>query len=91
MNLLQVLKSGLKIINADKLWALGFTGQGRMVMNIDTGVHLNHPALSLNGEAITAHHGIMHGLILFLLPAPLLLIAELMELIQWVNDRNGSR
>jgi subtilisin family serine protease len=39
-------EAGLKIINADKLWKMGFTGQGRMVMNIDTGVHLAHPALS---------------------------------------------
>jgi subtilisin family serine protease len=39
-------ESGLKIINADKLWNLGYTGQGRLVMNIDTGVHLPHPALS---------------------------------------------
>ncbi|NWF51173.1 MAG: S8 family serine peptidase [Ignavibacteriaceae bacterium] len=39
------LEPGIKIINADKLWALGITGAGRIVMNIDTGVQLSHPAL----------------------------------------------
>jgi subtilisin family serine protease len=37
---------GLKAINAHKLWALGYTGAGRIVMGIDTGVDGNHPALS---------------------------------------------
>ncbi len=36
---------GLKIINAHKLWALGFTGSGRLVMNIDTGVEGMNVAL----------------------------------------------
>ena len=35
----------LKVINADKLWALGITGKGRIVMNNDTGVDGLHPAL----------------------------------------------
>lgn len=37
---------GLKVINADKLWKLGITGEGRLVMNIDTGVEGSHPALN---------------------------------------------
>ncbi|MFN0157539.1 MAG: S8/S53 family peptidase [Bacteroidota bacterium] len=37
---------GLRAINAHKLWRLGITGKGRLVMNIDTGVNGNHPALS---------------------------------------------
>ncbi len=37
---------GLKVINADKLWKLGITGSGRLVMNIDTGVEGSHPALN---------------------------------------------
>lgn len=37
---------GLKIINADKLWKLGITGAGRLVMNMDTGVDGMHPALA---------------------------------------------
>lgn len=40
------VEPGLKIINADKLWALGITGLGRIVMNIDTGVDPTHPALN---------------------------------------------
>lgn len=39
------VEPGLRIINAHLLWAQGITGQGRLVMGIDTGVHLNHPAL----------------------------------------------
>jgi hypothetical protein len=42
---IQGSESGLKIINADKLWKLGYTGQGRLIMNIDTGVDLVNPAL----------------------------------------------
>ncbi|RMG61521.1 MAG: choice-of-anchor D domain-containing protein, partial [Calditrichaeota bacterium] len=37
---------GLKVINAHKLWARGYTGQGTIVMNIDTGVDGTHPALA---------------------------------------------
>ncbi|MFH1198093.1 MAG: S8 family serine peptidase [bacterium] len=40
------VEPGLKIINADKLWALGITGNGRIVMGMDTGVDGNHPALN---------------------------------------------
>jgi subtilisin family serine protease len=39
------VESGIKIINAHLLWAIGITGQGRLVMGIDTGVQLQHPAL----------------------------------------------
>lgn len=37
---------GLRVINANKVWQLGFTGTGRLVMNDDTGVDGNHPALN---------------------------------------------
>ena len=37
---------GLKIVNADKLWALGITGQGRLLMGMDTGVRHTHVALN---------------------------------------------
>ncbi len=37
---------GLNIIKANQLWALGYTGAGRLVMHIDTGVNINHAALS---------------------------------------------
>jgi subtilisin family serine protease len=36
---------GLRRINAHRLWALGYTGAGSLVMNIDTGVFGTHPAL----------------------------------------------
>lgn len=37
---------GISIINAHKLWQMGITGAGRILMNIDTGVDVTHPALS---------------------------------------------
>ncbi len=40
------VEPGLKIINADKLWKIGITGQGRLIMGIDTGVDVTHPSLS---------------------------------------------
>jgi hypothetical protein len=39
-------ETGLKAIKADELWKRGFTGAGRMVMNIDGGVAGTHAALS---------------------------------------------
>ncbi|MDP2363688.1 MAG: S8 family serine peptidase, partial [Ignavibacteria bacterium] len=43
---IESVEPGVRIINAHLLWAQGITGQGRIVMGIDTGVHLNHPALN---------------------------------------------
>ena len=40
------VEPGVKIINADKLWKLGITGQGRLLMSIDTGVDYTHPQLN---------------------------------------------
>lgn len=37
---------GLRAIGADQMWAAGYTGTGRLVANIDTGIDVNHPALS---------------------------------------------
>ncbi len=37
---------GLKAINAHKMWQAGYTGAGTIVMNIDTGVDGNHPAIN---------------------------------------------
>jgi hypothetical protein len=42
----QTAEIGLKVVKANKLWEAGFTGQGRLVMNIDTGVDVYHPALN---------------------------------------------
>lgn len=40
------VEPGVRIINAHKLWEIGITGQGRLVMGVDTGVHPNHPAIN---------------------------------------------
>ncbi len=44
-NLITSHEIGLDRINAPAAWAQGWTGAGRVVMNIDTGVDGNHPAL----------------------------------------------
>ncbi|MCO6474238.1 MAG: S8 family serine peptidase, partial [Melioribacteraceae bacterium] len=43
---IESVETGIKVINAHLLWEMGITGQGRIVMGIDTGVDVNHPALS---------------------------------------------
>jgi len=40
------IEPGIAAINAPAMWKAGFTGNGVIVMNIDTGVDANHPALS---------------------------------------------
>ncbi len=42
----QSAEPGLRVIHADKLWGLGYTGAGRLVMNIDTGVEGNNQSLN---------------------------------------------
>jgi len=37
-------ETGLKVVGADKVWKLGITGAGSIVMGIDTGVEGTHPA-----------------------------------------------
>jgi len=43
---IEASETGLKVIKANKLWEVGITGQGRLVMNIDTGVDVTHIALN---------------------------------------------
>ncbi|UCE66820.1 MAG: S8 family serine peptidase, partial [Candidatus Zixiibacteriota bacterium] len=45
-NIIESVEIGLERINAPAAWAMGWTGAGRVVMNIDTGVDGNHPALA---------------------------------------------
>ncbi|UCC78830.1 MAG: S8 family serine peptidase [Candidatus Zixiibacteriota bacterium] len=40
------VENGLRAIKADLVWDMGFTGAGRLVNNLDTGVDGNHPALN---------------------------------------------
>ncbi|MBD3169965.1 MAG: S8 family serine peptidase [candidate division Zixibacteria bacterium] len=42
---IQNVEIGVEVIRAPEVWALGITGSGRLVANIDTGVDGNHPAL----------------------------------------------
>ena len=40
------VENGLIAINAPSMWALGYTGKGRLAYNYDTGVWPNHPAFN---------------------------------------------
>ncbi|MFT5020076.1 MAG: subtilisin family serine protease [Polaribacter sp.] len=40
------IESGLTAINAPAMWALGYTGRGRIVYDYDTGVWPTHPAFA---------------------------------------------
>jgi hypothetical protein len=44
--LITTRSQGLDVINAPAVWAMGYTGAGRLVSNIDTGVSGSHPAFS---------------------------------------------
>lgn len=43
---MDTLPSALKVIGADSMWALGYTGEGTLVGSLDTGIDGDHPALS---------------------------------------------
>lgn len=42
------VEPGIKAINAHALWAMGYTGRGRLGHNVDTGVWPTHPAITTN-------------------------------------------
>lgn len=42
------IEPGLAAINAPALWAMGYTGRGRLGHSVDTGVWPDHPAISEN-------------------------------------------
>ncbi len=46
---------GLDVMNAPAVWAMGYTGAGRLVSNIDTGVDGSHPALSPSWRGNNGH------------------------------------
>lgn len=43
---------GLKAINADKLWALGYSGYGRIAYVADTGIDPTHPAFANKARSL---------------------------------------
>lgn len=43
---INTVETGLKVIKADVLWKLGITGEGAVVMNVDSGVDGVHPAFN---------------------------------------------
>jgi len=54
----------LSAIGAREAWGMGYTGEGRLVCNFDTGVDGDHPAFSQTGGAIMGaclpHPGLIH-------------------------------
>lgn len=52
-------EASLDIINADKLWRLGYTGNGRKAFIIDTGTDPTHPALSRSFVGV--YEGVSNG------------------------------
>ncbi len=49
-----IAETGLIAIKAPELWAMGYTGYGRIAMGADTGIDPNHPAIAQNWRALTA-------------------------------------
>jgi subtilisin family serine protease len=49
----RAVESGISAIKAPQAWALGFTGAGRLIANMDTGVDGNHEALSSRWRGLT--------------------------------------
>lgn len=49
------VERGVKAVRADSMWAHGYTGEGRLVMNIDTGVDGSHPALNHSWRGNNGH------------------------------------
>ncbi len=47
------LPPNLPAIGADEMWALGYTGQGRLVCSFDSGVEGTHPALASTWRGLT--------------------------------------
>jgi len=45
-SLIAAVEIGLQRIHAPEVWAMGITGEGRLVSHLDTGVDGNHPALN---------------------------------------------
>jgi serine protease AprX len=44
--IITVVETGVEAVRAPEVWAMGYTGAGVLVANMDTGVDGNHPALA---------------------------------------------
>jgi len=53
--LITTVESGVRAVKADSMWMMGYTGTGRLVCNIDTGVYGAHPALSHSWRGNNGH------------------------------------
>jgi subtilisin family serine protease len=54
------VENGLKAIGADSCWAIGITGDGRLVSSLDTGVDGNHVALAARWRGVADSRYIGH-------------------------------
>ncbi len=62
------IENGLLAINAPAMWALGYTGRGRLAYNYDTGVWPTHPAF--NERFIGNHYPMSQSWLGFFNPDP---------------------
>src|SRR5690606_3235319 len=56
----QAVEWGLDFINAPEVWEQGYTGQGIVVSNIDTGVQFDHPALADQYRGAQSDGSVVH-------------------------------
>ncbi|MFD7021497.1 S8 family serine peptidase [Promicromonospora sukumoe] len=56
----QAVEWGLDFINAPEAWEQGYTGQGIVVSNIDTGVQFDHPALADQYRGVQSDGSVVH-------------------------------
>jgi hypothetical protein len=50
---IESIEWNIRNVNAPAVWAMGYTGAGRIVMSLDTGVDGNHPAFSARWRGVT--------------------------------------
>jgi len=50
----RAIENGIAAVRAPQAWALGYTGQGRLVAHLDTGVDGNHPTLASRWRGLHA-------------------------------------
>lgn len=50
----RAVEPGIAAIKAPEVWAMGYTGAGRLVAHLDTGVDGNHPTMASRWRGLTA-------------------------------------